>query len=178
MLKKILIGLVAIVAVFAVVVALQPSEYRVARSTTVSAPAPDVFAQVNDFHNWDAWSPWAKLDPAAKATFEGPPAGQGAVFAWSGNDKIGEGRMTLTESRPAELVRIKIDFVKPFAGTSTSEFTFKPAGNQTAVTWIMSGQNNFIARAMCLFVSMDKMLGGEFEKGLAQMKSVAEAAKK
>jgi hypothetical protein len=86
--------------------------------------------------------------------------------------------MTLTESRPAELVRIKIDFVKPFAGTSTSEFTFKPAGNQTAVTWIMSGQNNFIARAMCLFVSMDKMLGGEFEKGLAQMKSVAEAAKK
>jgi hypothetical protein len=178
MLKKILIGLVAVVAVFAIVVALQPSEYRVTRSTTVSAQAPDVFAQVNDFHNWDAWSPWAKLDPVAKATFEGPPAGQGAVFAWSGNDKIGEGRMTLTESRPAELVRIKIDFVKPFAGTSTSEFTFKPAGNQTAVTWIMSGQNNFIARAMCLFVSMDKMLGGEFEKGLAQMKSVAEAAKK
>jgi hypothetical protein len=178
MLKKILIGLVAIVAIFAIVVALQPSEYRVTRSTTVSAQAPDVFEQVNDFHNWDAWSPWAKLDPVAKATFEGPPAGQGAVFAWSGNDKIGEGRMTLTESRPAELVRIKIDFVKPFAGTSTSEFTFKPAGNQTAVTWIMSGQNNFIARAMCLFVSMDKMLGGEFEKGLAQMKSVAEAAKK
>jgi hypothetical protein len=174
MLKKILIGLVAVVAVFAIVVAMQPSEYCVTRSTTVSAPAPDVFAQVNDFHNWDAWSPWAKLDPAAKATFEGPPAGQGAVFAWSGNDKIGEGRMTLTESRPAELVRIKIDFVKPFAGTSTSEFTFKPAGNQTAVTWIMSGQNNFIARAMCLFVS----IGGEFEKGLAQMKSVAEAAKK
>src|SRR5260370_24355149 len=120
MLKKILIGLVAIVAVFAVVVALQPSEYRVARSTTVSAPAPDVFAQVNDFHNWDAWSPWAKLDPAAKATFEGPPAGQGAVFAWSGNDKIREGRMTLTESRPAPLVRVKIDLVQPFSRTNTS----------------------------------------------------------
>ena len=178
MLKKIVIIVVAVVAVFAVVVALQPSEYRVARSTTVSAQAPDVFAQVNDFHNWEAWSPWAKLDPAAKTTFEGPAAGQGAVFAWFGNDKVGEGRMTLTESRPAELVKIRIDFVKPFAGTSTSEFNFKPAGNQTAVTWAMSGQRNFLEKAMCLFVSMDKMLGGEFEKGLAQMKSVAEAAKK
>jgi hypothetical protein len=91
---------------------------------------------------------------------------------------VGEGRMTLTESRPAELVKIRIDFVKPFAGTSTSEFNFKPAGNQTAVTWAMSGQRNFLEKAMCLFVSMDKMLGGEFEKGLAQMKSVAEAVKK
>ena len=178
MLKKILIGLVVIVGVFAVVVALQPSEYRISRSATVSAPAPDVFAQVNDFHNWEAWSPWAKLDPAAKATFEGPASGQGAVFAWSGNDKIGEGRMTLTESRPAELVRIRVDFVKPFAGTSTSEFAFKPEGERTAVTWTMSGHRNFIAKAMCLFVSMDKMLGGEFEKGLAQIKSVAETAKK
>ena len=178
MLKKILLGLVAIIAVFAVVVALQPSEFRVARTAIVSAPAPDVFAQVNDFRNWEAWSPWAKLDPAAKATFEGPAAGQGAVFDWSGNDKVGEGRMTLTESRPAELVRIKVDFVKPFAGTSTSEFAFKPEGGQTAVTWSTSGQHNFISKAMCMFVSMDKMLGGDMEKGLAQMKSVAEAAKK
>jgi hypothetical protein len=176
MFKKILIVLVAVVAVFAVVVALLPSEYRIARSTTVSAP--EVFAQVNDFHNWEAWSPWAKLDPSAKTTFEGPAAGQGAVLAWSGNDKVGEGRMTLTESRPAELVRIRVDFVKPFAGTSTSEFNFKPAGNQTAVTWAMSSQRNFLEKAMCLFVNMDKMLGGEFEKGLAQMKSVAEAVKK
>jgi hypothetical protein len=178
MFKKILIVLVAVVAVFAMVVALQPSEYRIARSTTVSAPAPEVFAQVNDFHNWEAWSPWAKLDPSAKTTFAGPAAGQGAVFAWSGNDKVGEGRMTLTESRPAELVKIRIDFVKPFAGTSTSEFNFKPAGTQTAVTWAMSGQRNFLEKAMCLFVSTDKMLGGEFEKGLAQMKSVAEAARR
>jgi len=177
MLKKILIGLVVVVALFAIVVALQPSEYRVARSTTVSAPAPDVFAQVNDFRNWEGWSPWAKLDPAAKSTFEGPPSGQGAVFTWSGNDKIGEGRMTLTESRPAELVRIKVDFVKPFAGTSTSQFAFKPEGNQTAITWSTSGQHNFISKAICMFMNMDKMLGGEMEKGLAQMKSVAEAGK-
>src|SRR5882724_8958693 len=106
MLWKILIGLVALVVVFVVVVALQPSEFRIARTATVTASAPDVFAHVNDFRNWEAWSPWAKLDPAAKAALEGPPAGQRAVFNWSGNDKIGEGRMTLTESRPVELVRI------------------------------------------------------------------------
>jgi polyketide cyclase/dehydrase/lipid transport protein len=178
MLKKLLIGLIAIVAVFAVVVALQPSEYRISRSAMVAASASDVFAQVNDFHNWQAWSPWAKLDPAAKTTFEGSPAGQGAVFAWSGNDKVGEGRMTLTESRPGKLVRIKTDFVKPFVGTSASEFAFKPEGNQTAVTWSTSGQHNFISKAICMFMSMDKMLGGDMERGLAQMKSLAEAARK
>ncbi len=178
MLKKILIGLVVLVALFAVVVALQPSEFRVARTAMISAPAPEVFAQVNDFRNWEGWSPWAKLDPAAKATFEGPAAGQGAVFAWSGNDKIGEGRMLLTESRPPQLVRIKVDFVKPFAGSSTSEFAFRPEGDRTAVTWSTYGPQSFVSKAICLFMNMDKMLGGDMEKGLAQMKSVAEASKK
>lgn len=178
MLKKILIGLVVLVALFAIVVALQPSEFRVARTAMISAPAPEVFAQVNDFRNWEGWSPWAKLDPAAKATFEGPAAGQGAVFAWSGNDKIGEGRMLLTESRPPQLVRIKVDFVKPFAGTSTSEFAFRPEGDRTAVTWSTYGPQSFASKAICLFMNMDKMLGGDMEKGLAQMKSVAEASKK
>ena len=178
MLKKILIGLVVLVALFAVVVALQPSEFRVARTAMISAPAPEVFAQVNDFRNWEGWSPWAKLDPAAKATFEGPAAGQGAVFAWSGNDKIGEGRMLLTESRPPQLVRIKVDFVKPFAGTSTSEFAFRPEGDRTAVTWSTYGPQSFVSKAICLFMNMDNMLGGDMEKGLAQMKSVAEASKK
>lgn len=178
MLKKILAGLAAAIAVFAVIVAMQPSEFRVVRSSTVIASAPDVFAQVNDFRKWEAWSPWAKLDPAAKATFQGPPAGEGAVFAWSGNDKVGEGRMTLTDSRAAELVRIRVDFVKPFAGTSTSEFRFKPEGAQTAVTWTSSGTNTFIGKAICLFANMDRMLGGDMEKGLAQLRSAAEAARK
>jgi hypothetical protein len=175
MVLKILIALVAVVAVvaaFAAFVALQPSEYRIARSATIAAPASDVFAQVNDFHKWDAWSPWAKLDPNAKTAFEGPSAGEGAVFAWAGNREIGEGRMTLTQSRPAELIRIKLDFVQPMAGTSTAEFTF----NRTAVTWAMFGQNNFVARAICLFMNQDKMLGGYFEKGLENLKAVAEAA--
>ena len=178
MFKKILIALVAIVVVFAVVVALQPSEFRVVRSATISAPAPAVFAQVNDFHNWEAWSPWAKLDPAAKHSFEGPSAGTGAVFRWAGNEEVGEGSMTITESRPSDLIRINLEFLKPFAATSVAEFTFKPEGDRTAVTWSMAGQNNFIAKAVCLFMNMDETVGGDFEKGLAQMKSVVEAAPK
>jgi hypothetical protein len=178
MLKKIFVGIVVIVVAFAVIVALQPSEFRVARSTAISSPPAAVFAQVNDFHNWEAWSPWAKLDPAAKATFEGPRAGKGAIFRWAGNEEVGEGSMMITESRPSDLIRIKLDFLKPFEATNTAEFTFKPEGNQTAVTWSMEGQNNFIAKAVCLFMNMDKMVGGQFEKGLASMKSVAEAAAK
>jgi uncharacterized protein YndB with AHSA1/START domain len=178
MFKKILIGLAVIVVVLVVIVALQPSEFRVVRSATISAPPPAVFAEVNDFHKWEAWSPWAKLDPAAKNSFDGPAAGTGAIFNWSGNNEVGEGRMTITESRPSDLIRIKLDFTKPFEATNTTEFTFKPEGNQTVVTWSMFGTNNFVAKAFCLFNSMDKMVGGQFEKGLASMKSIAEAAPK
>ena len=178
MLTKIVIGVVVVIGVFAVVVAMRSSDFRVERSAVGSAPAPVVFAQVNDLHNWDAWSPFAKLDPAAKQTFEGPRAGTGAAFAWAGNKQVGEGRMTITESRPNKLVRFRLDFLKPFAVTNTAEFTFTPQGNQTAVTWSMSGRQNFMAKAFCMFMSMDKMVGGEFEKGLAQMKTVAEAANK
>ena len=164
-----------IVAVFLGVVAIQPSDFRVARTATIAAPAPAVFAQVNDFHNWKEWSPWAKLDPAAKSTFEGPSAGTGAIFRWAGNEQIGEGSMTITDSRPSDLIRIRLDFLKPFQATNTAEFTFKPEDNQTVVTWSMSGRNCLVAKACCLFMNMDKMVGGEFEKGLAQMKSVVEA---
>jgi uncharacterized protein YndB with AHSA1/START domain len=174
MLKTTLIVIAVIVVAFVVVVALQPSEFRVARSATIAAPATVVFAQVNDFHKWEAWSPWAKLDPAAKNSFEGPSAGTGAIFRWSGNNEVGEGSMTITESRPSDRIRIKLDFAKPFEATNTTEFTFEPKGSQTVVTWSMSGTNNFIAKAFCLFNNMDKMLGGQFEKGLAQMASAAE----
>ncbi len=176
MLKKILIALAAIVVVFVVVVAMQPSDFRIARTATISAPAPALFAQVNDFHNWEEWSPWAKLDPAAKTTFEGPAAGTGATFRWAGNKEIGEGSMTITESRPSDLIRIKLEFLKPFAATNTAEFTFKPDGDQTAVTWSMAGQSNFIGKTFCLFMDRDKMVGGKFEEGLSRMKSVVEAA--
>ena len=176
MLKKILIAVAVVVVVFLVVVAMQPSEFHVARTTTIAAPAPVVFAQVNDFHKWEAWNPWAKMDPTMKQSYAGAPAGSGAVYTWAGNSEVGEGRMTVTESRPSDLIRIRLDFLKPFAGTSVAEFTFKPEGDQTAVVWSMTGHNNFITKALCLFMNMDKMIGGQFEKGLAQMKVAAEAA--
>jgi hypothetical protein len=178
MIKKIVIGLAVVVVVLVVFIALQSSTYRVERSATMNASAPVVFAQVNDFHKWNAWSPWAKLDPAMKQTFEGAPAGTGAVYTWAGNKEVGEGRMTITESHPNDLVKIKLEFLKPFAATSDTTFTFKPEGNQTVVIWTMVGDKNFIAKAFHLFVNINKMVGGDFEKGLAQMKSVAEAAPK
>jgi hypothetical protein len=178
MLKKILIGLAVVVIVFVIIVALQPAHYQVTRSATMSAPPAAVFEQINDFHKWDAWSPWAKLDPAMKTTFEGPPAGTGAIYTWVGNSKVGEGRMTLTESRTNDLIRLKLDFIKPFASTAMNEFNFKPEGDRTAVTWSMTGENNFIGKAFCLFMNMDKMVGGDFEKGLASLKSVTEIAGK
>jgi Polyketide cyclase / dehydrase and lipid transport len=178
MLKIILIALAVIIVVLVVIVTLQPSEFRVARSTTISAPPSAVFAQVNDFHKWEAWNPWGKIDPAMEQTYEGAPAGTGAIYTWAGNNEVGEGRMTLTESRPSDLIRIKLEFFKPFAGNSIAEFAFKPERDQTRVTWSMAGENNFMAKAIHLFMNMDKMIGGQFEKGLADMKSVVEASPK
>jgi hypothetical protein len=178
MLLKVLIVVAGIVVLFAIIVALQPSDFRVTRSAIMSAPAPAVFAQVNDFHKWEAWNPWGKIDPAMKQTYEDAPAGTGAVYTWIGNKEVGEGRMTIVESRPSDLIRIKMEFFKPFAGISTAEFTFKPESKQTAVTWSMSGDKNFMAKAIHLFINMDKMIGGQFEKGLAEMKSILEAAPK
>lgn len=178
MLIKILIAVALIVAVFVIIVALQPSEFRVTRTTKMSAPPASVFAEVNDFRKWQAWSPWAKLDPNMKQTYERPRAGTGAMYSWSGNKEVGEGRMMITESRPSDFIRLRLEFAKPFAATNTTEFTFKPEGDQTAVTWNMTGQNNFMAKAVHLFMNMDKMVGGQFEQGLAQMKAVVEAANK
>ena len=178
MIKKILIGVAILLVVFVVVVAMQPSAYRVVRSATMAAPAADVFAHVNDFHQWEAWSPWAKLDPAIKNSFDGAPSGTGATFAWVGNDKVGEGRMTILESRPSEQIRINLEFIKPFPSACITEFNFKPEGDQTAVTWTMAGNNNFLAKAVCLFMNMDKMVGGDFERGLTQMKAIVETPAK
>jgi len=174
MLKKILIGLAVVIFVFVVVVATRPSEYRVTRSITIAAPPATVFPHVNELKKWEPWSPWMKLDPNAKSTFEGPAAGQGAAMSWAGNNQVGEGKMTITESKPNERVQFHLEFYKPMAGTSEAEFTFKPESNQTVVTWSMNGKNNFIGKAMCMFMNMDKMVGGQFEKGLADLKARAE----
>ena len=173
-LKIILLSIAVIIVVFLVIVALQPGDFHVSRSATILAPAVAIFPHVNELKKWDAWSPWMKLDPNAKSSFEGPPAGKGAAMSWAGNNEVGEGKMTITESRPNELVQFHLEFYKPMAGTSDAKFTFKDEGNQTTVTWTMTGKNNFLAKAMCLVMNMDKMVGGDFEKGLAALKNVAE----
>ena len=178
MLKKILLFLLAIIAIFLVFVALQPSEFHLERTATMAAPQATVFDQVNDFHKWNAWSPWAKLDPNAKIAFEGPPSGIGTIMTWAGNSEVGEGKMTLTESKPNEHVKINVDIVKPMEGSSTTEFAFKPEGDQTAVTWSMSAHHNFLAKAMCLVMNGKKMMSDIMDKGLANMKSAVEGASK
>jgi hypothetical protein len=171
MMTKILIGLAVVIIGFVIVVALRPSDFRVSRSAAIGAPPDLVFPQVNDLHNWEAWSPWAKMDPHAQTTYEGPPSGVGAAFTWSGNNNIGAGRMTITESQPNELVRFRLDFLRPFKGTNVAEFTFKPEAGQTRLTWTMSGSYSFIPKAMGLFINCDKMVGDQFETGLAQLNS-------
>lgn len=176
MLKKILLILVALVAIVLVIAAFQPSEFRVTRSAIIAAPAATVFAEVNDFHRWQGWSPWEKLDPAMKRTFDGAAAGLGAGYAWEGNSEVGSGRMTITESRPAERILIKLEFLKPMPGICPTEFTFRPEGGATKVTWTMSGTNNYLGKIFCLFMNMDKMVGGQFEQGLANLKALTETA--
>jgi uncharacterized protein YndB with AHSA1/START domain len=173
--KYILLAIAALIMLFLVVVAIQPNEMHVERTATIPAPPADVFAQVNDFHKWQAWSPWERVDPNMKRTLSGPTEGEGAKYGWVGNADVGEGEMTIAESRPNELIRIKLEFFKPFAGTNTAEFTFKPVGDgQTSVTWAMFGPKNFLSKAICLFMDMDQMIGGQFDQGLANLKTVVE----
>jgi uncharacterized protein YndB with AHSA1/START domain len=178
MFKKILIGLVLIVAIFAVVIALQPNDFKVTRSIAINAPPSTVFPLVNDFHQWAKWSPWEDKDPAMKRTFAGPESGKDSIYSWVGNDEVGEGSMTITESQPPELVLIKLQFKKPMESEAKTEIAFKPQDQGTAVTWTMTGTNNFIGKAFCLFMNMDKMVGGDFEKGLAKLKAEAEGTAK
>jgi carbon monoxide dehydrogenase subunit G len=167
--------LAAIVAVLAVAIGMQPDTYRVTRSIDIAAPPAAVHAWINDFHKWDAWSPWAKLDPNMKTTYSGAPAGPSASYHWTGNDEVGEGRMTILESEDGRRVKINLEFIKPFASTALTDFTISPAGPGSRVEWTTGGDMNFLSKAMCLFMGgMDKMIGPDFEKGLAQLKAAAE----
>jgi hypothetical protein len=175
MLKKIMIGLVAAVAAMAVIIQLQPATYKVVRSTTIQAQQAEVFGLINDFHKWESWSPWAKIDPNMKTTYSGAASGVGAVYHWVGNDDVGEGRMTIKESDPAAgKVVIDLEFLKPFESRSLTTFTLQPVPEGVGVNWEMAGDANFMTKAMCLFMSMDAMVGPDFEKGLKQMKAGAE----
>ncbi len=174
MLIPILIGLAVIIGLFVIIVAARPANFRIARSVAIAAPADKVFVHVNTLRQWEAWNPWGKLDPSAKMTYAGPPAGVGANYTWAGNSKVGEGRSTIVDSKPAELVRFRLEFFKPMKAVNTAEFTFKTEGAKTVVTWAMTGRNNFIGNPFALNFNCDKMIGSQFEKGLAEMKTVAE----
>ncbi|HLH55963.1 MAG TPA: SRPBCC family protein [Verrucomicrobiae bacterium] len=154
---------------FTIAAAMRPSEFRISRSALMSAPPDVVFPHVNELRNWEAWSPWAKLDPKATTSYEGPQSGTGAAFAWAGNQKIGEGRMTIIESLPSQSIRFRLDFKKPFKGTNTADFDFMPENGQTRVTWTMSGHSAFIPKVIGMFINCDKMVGDQFEKGLADL---------
>jgi Polyketide cyclase / dehydrase and lipid transport len=175
MLKKIGIAVAALVAALALVIATRPSTYRVTRSTTVSAPPAIAYAQVADFHRWEAWSPWAHLDPTMQTNYAGADGAVGASYGWKGNDQVGEGRMTIVDVRPAETVGIRLEFLKPWQATSSTRFEFASAATGTQITWTMDGENNFVAKAFSLFTDMDKMIGSDFERGLGSLKKVAEA---
>lgn len=172
MLKKILLGLALVVVVFVIVVATRPADFRVVRSANIPAAPDAVFPHINDLKKWQEWSPWAKLDPNAKNTFEGLTAGAGAKFSWAGNNDVGVGSMTITESKSPETVRIKLSFLKPMEGDSDVVFTLKPEGTGTQVTWAMDSKNGFAAKAFGLFVDCEKMCGDQFEQGFKNLKEV------
>ena len=173
----ILLALAFIAILFVIVVAGQPDEFTVSRTAKISAPPEKIFPHVNDLHKWEAWSPWAKLDPAAKSIFSGPELGTGSAMRWEGNNKVGVGTMTITDSKPGETIRFRLDFEKPMQATNTAEFSFHAEGAQTHVAWTMAGKNSFGGKIFGLLMNCEKMVGSQFEKGLTNLKSVVEGAR-
>jgi hypothetical protein len=176
MANKIGLGIAVAVVALVVFVSMQPATFAVERSLTMQAPPDVVYGLVDDFHAWENWSPWAKLDPNMKTSYEGPASGEGASYSWDGSKEVGKGRMTITGQTPAKSVDIKLEFMAPFQAENHTLFTFAPTADGTNVTWHMDGTNSFATKALHLVVDMDKMVGKDFEKGLASMKTLAEAA--
>ncbi|MCV3211788.1 SRPBCC family protein [Mesorhizobium sp. YC-39] len=174
MLTTVLIILVVLIAALLIYAAMKPDNFTVSRSASIKAPPEAIFPLINDFKRWTVWSPYEKLDPDMKRTLSGADSGKGAAYAWEGNGKAGAGRMEITKSVPSSLVALKLDFEKPFKANNTVDFTLVPAGNNTAVTWAMHGRYPFIAKLMGIFINMDRMVGKDFETGLANLKSAAE----
>jgi len=167
------IAIVAVVAVLAFAVT-RPDTFQVVRTALVKAPPEKIFAVVNDLRGWRAWSPYEKKDSDMRRTFEGPPAGKDAVYAWDGNNNVGQGRMEIIDvSAPSRIV-IKLDFLRPFEAHNTATFTMIPEGDATSVTWAMDGPAQFVGKVMGVFVDLDKMIGRDFEAGLANLKALAE----
>jgi uncharacterized protein YndB with AHSA1/START domain len=174
MIKKTLIVLAVLLTAVMVLAATKADTFHVERTVWIKAPPEKVFPLINDFHNWGSWSPWEKLDPTMKRTHSGAASGKGAVYAWEGNNDVGQGRMEIRDEAPPSRVTIQLDFLKPFEAHNVAAFTLEPKGEFTTVRWAMDGPNSYFAKVMQVFVSMDSMVGKDFENGLANMKAIAE----
>lgn len=174
MLKIIGIGVVVVIAGILIMAAMQPDTFKIERKSAIKAPPEKVFAFINDFKRWAEWSPWEKKDPAMKRIFGTNTAGKGATYGWEGNKDVGVGNMEIAESTPPGKLTIKLNFEKPFKASNVVNFTVTPTADGSEITWRMEGQNNFMAKIMCLFMNMDKMVGPDFEAGLANLKAAAE----
>jgi len=176
------IGIVVVVVVVLIAgllgfAATKPDRFRVQRTTSIKAPPEKIFALVNDLRSHGLWSPWEKKDPAMKKTYSGAASGEGAVYEWDGNKNIGKGRMEITETSPSSKVTFKLDLIKPFEGHNIAEFTLDADGDSTNVTWAIYGPSPFLSKVVSLFCNMDRMIGREFETGLANLKTITESEK-
>lgn len=169
-----LIGLLLVTVASALIayISLRPDGFNITRSAVIDAAPEAIYAEINDFHNWEKWSPWAKLDPNAKYEFGGSPLGYNSTMSWSGDKKVGVGKMTIVESRQNERVRLKLEFTKPMKATNDVVFDLKPVGEKTEVVWSMTGKHDFMGKAFDLFMNLDKMVGAQYEQGLANLASV------
>ena len=167
---------VLVIVAFALFIAKQPDQFEITRTVTIATPPSVPFARVNDFHKWLDWSPWEGLDPNMKRAYEGPREGVGTRYVWDGSGQVGSGIMTTTESREPGLIRIDLEFLRPFKATNVTEFTFTPQGNQTVVSWSMTGRETFFTKAFAMVFNRDKMVGCMFQKGLDKLKAVCESA--
>ena len=174
MFKRILLVVVVLIGALLAYAATRPDSFRVERAAVIKAPPAKVFALIDDFHQWAGWSPWDKLDPSMKRSHSGAASGKGAVYAWEGNGDVGAGRMEILETTAPSRVLIRLDFIKPFEARNTAEYTLRPEGEATRVTWAMYGPAPFVSKLMQVFVSMDAMIGKDFEQGLANLKALAE----
>ena len=164
----ILVGVVLLVLIFTIM--RKPDQFQVERSISISATPEAVFAHVQNFHHWKDWSPWAKMDPTMKITYAGPAKGVGAQYEWTGNKKVGQGRMTITESSPSQKLEISLEFIKPVPAKNMTIFTFTQHGTETVVRWLMTGESGLMSKVFQTFMNMDKMVGRDFESGLAGLK--------
>ena len=177
MLKFVVRAAIVIAAVIAGVLAYaaaRPDTFQIARSIAIKAPPEKIFPMINDPHAFNTWNPFLKMDPATKLAYRGPASGKGAGHDWDGNSQVGKGSLEITDSLPSSRIVMKLDMIKPMEAHNRVEFTLEPKGDATQVTWVMSGPSPYVAKVMSTVFSMDRMVGGEFEKGLADLKAQAE----